>query len=858
MKLKNLTKIISIIMIIAILLQNTIVLANVISIGEIKYVERADKGFYSIQHWNEEKGIWQYVTYSRTYYTDDNGQKRIAYCILPDYLGVGWISGEHEGYDTTVKEKLSDNKLWRVYKNGFPYVSPSELGVETEDDVYDEYRAGEVSIDGEDLDEIQRRGKKVVDAIYNLVNIGLNGTETMNGINIVKKGDLVKEQNLSNYSSQKYLLNNSSDTSITVKEILNAPEGTFIADCNGNKRNTFKGGEEFKVFIPRNKIDKDYNIKINYSSICKNYPVFIANSNIEDTQNYLLTAEKYDDENGSLDCLVDSKISSFEIIKKDSDTKEPIPGVEFNVKYEDGEEIGNYTTDENGRVNLTKLHPGRIEIKEVNTNDEAYIIDGSSSVHKIEYDSSYGITIYNKARRGELEIFKVDKDNNEFQLSDVEFEIIDKNGNVVTSKKTDGDGKIVVENLKIGDYVVREVNGPEEYVLDYEESIHINENETLNLKIENEKKKGEIKVIKVDKENNKIRIPNVEFEIINSEGDVVDKISTDVNGEAYTKRLPIGDYTIKEIKTGEKYLLNENNYEVEIKENETSEITIENERKKGKIKIIKVSKDDNKLNDDIKGDPIENVKFEIYSQDGFLIDTLVTDVDGIAISKDLDKGKYIIKEVEPGEYYVLNDETFEVLVENNGEIVEITIENEPANPETEIIKNGPQKANSGEEIKYEFDIYNTGNTDLERFTWYDFLPYEKARITKFSTGTYNQDLIYNIYYKTNKSNEFAILREGLNTSQNYYIDLSRIGLEEDEIITEIKAEFGSVKVGFGSLNSPFMLLKLNNDLENNEEVENETILDSYYQNYKISSEDKVVTVIINEEKKVKRLPRTGF
>ena len=55
---------------------------------------------------------------------------------------------------------------------------------------------------------------------------------------------------------------------------------------------------------------------------------------------------------------------------------------------------------------------------------------------------------------------------------------------------------------------------------------------------------------------------------------------------------------------------------------------------KGKVKITKISEDDNLITGEVAGTPIANVKFEIYDDSGKLVDTLITKADGIAISKD--------------------------------------------------------------------------------------------------------------------------------------------------------------------------------------------------------------------------------
>lgn len=104
---------------------------------------------------------------------------------------------------------------------------------------------------------------------------------------------------------------------------------------------------------------------------------------------------------------------------------------------------------------------------------------------------------------------------------------------------------------------------------------------------------------------------------------------------------------------------------------------------KGKVKITKISEDDNLITGEVAGTPIANVKFEIYDDSGKLVDTLITKADGIAISKDLVVGKYIVKEKETGEYYEINENDFEVEITKNGEVVGLTISNKSKTPPPE-------------------------------------------------------------------------------------------------------------------------------------------------------------------------------
>ncbi|MBR3325364.1 MAG: Cys-Gln thioester bond-forming surface protein [Clostridia bacterium] len=597
--MKKTIKIISIIIMFAILVQHSVTLANVVKIGETKYLERGDLGFYSIQYWNENYQNWYYITYSQTYYTDDNGERRIAYCNSPDLNGIGWIPGEYEGYDTTIQGELSDERLWRVFKNGYPYVSPEELGVETDDDayiatkqaayfiirgrsereVYEYFRPGEEAINGQDLEETHRRGQKVIEAIYKLVNIGNNGSETKQGVSIEKVGDISLDEKDSDYSYQKYkLVSHNNEEKIEITNLINAPEESYIANEMGQAENIFYGGESFKLMIPNKNVKNDYDITIEYKSICKNYPVFCAKSLIENTQDYLLSVEKFDDEFSQISLYLDSNKSKFEIVKIDEESKNTIPDVTFNIKYKNGEELGCFKTDNKGKITLKDLAPGKI--------------------------------------------------------------------------------------------IVTEIETPEDYILN----------------------------------------------------------------------------------------------------------------------------------------------------------------------------------TTPREYELIYNQT-----------VKVEIDNKEAHPDIEIDKEGPETVKQGEEIKYNFKISNSGNVGLENFTWYDFLPYDKAKITKIATGTFNQDLKYNVYYRTDKSNEYIMIKEKLSTKSNNYIDLDNFNLNSDESIIEIKFEFGDVDVNFKSEEPQNFYLKVKKNLIDEDIIINKTKIDGKYRNTSLTSEDSVNTKIKNEKKEeTKTLPRTGF
>mgnify|MGYP003304255874 CR=1 FL=1 len=95
-------------------------------------------------------------------------------------------------------------------------------------------------------------------------------------------------------------------------------------------------------------------------------------------------------------------------------------------------------------------------------------------------------------------------------------------------------------------------------------------NETTNSTIENELRKAQVKVIKIDKDNNEIKLEGVKFDILDEKQKVLETIVTDKNGEALTSKYPIRDFQkiyIREAESLENYVLNDEIIEITLEEN---------------------------------------------------------------------------------------------------------------------------------------------------------------------------------------------------------------------------------------------------------------------------------------------------
>ena len=332
------------------------------------------------------------------------------------------------------------------------------------------------------------------------------------------------------------------------------------------------------------------------------------------------------------------KKAQVRVIKVDLDNNEvKLKGVKFNVLDENKNVLETIITNDEGEA-ITSKYPVRdfekLTLQETETLQN-YKLNTTPQTVKLEANQIKDIIFTNEKKKGQIKVIKVDLDNNEIKLKDVEFEVYDEKENVVDKLKTDQNGEAVSKRLPIDQkYTVKETKTGNTYVLNEEPQIvTLKEDQITDITFTNEKKKGQIKVIKVDLDNNEIKLENVEFKVYDEKGNVVDNLKTDKNGEAISKRLPIDQkYIVQESKTLETYVLNEEPQTVTLTQNQITDIQFENEKIKGKIEITKISADDNKLTGETKGTKLDGAIFEIYNEKDELVDTITIEK-GIGTSK---------------------------------------------------------------------------------------------------------------------------------------------------------------------------------------------------------------------------------
>ncbi|MGG2935426.1 SpaA isopeptide-forming pilin-related protein [Bacillus pacificus] len=305
------------------------------------------------------------------------------------------------------------------------------------------------------------------------------------------------------------------------------------------------------------------------------------------------------------------------------------------------------------------------------------------------------------AEKGNLQIKKVDENDENIVLKDAKFDVIDKDNNVVATVTTNEKGIAEVKDLPFGDYFVKEISAPEGYIkVDTPEKVTIDNTNIIEFVMKNTKKvdNGQFKLLKKDSESGQL-LPGAKFDVIDKDGNVVETIITDGKGEALSKQLPVGTYTLKEVEAPKGYELSSSLVHVDVAANKTVTVDVLNkkvvEKATGQFEIVKVDAED-------KAKVLSDAEFEVY-KDGKKVETLRTDKTGKVISQKLEPGTYTLKETKAPQGYKLLKEEIEVVVEAN-KVVEVQVENAKELGSLQVIK---KDAESGKVLEgAEFKLKN--------------------------------------------------------------------------------------------------------------------------------------------------------
>ena len=507
---------------------------------------------------------------------------------------------------------------------------------------------------------------------------------------------------------------------------------------------------------------------------------------------------------------------------------EEITAADGTVIPENGliETIG-LTEDMKAQFNK-KLPLGSYYVQEIST-DEHYILDDTKYPVNFEYlgqDTAVseikindGKVIDNTFKTGRVEGLKVDADDKSklsgaviglFNADETDF----SEENAIETVVSDDDGSFNFEEIIFGNYLVKEIESPTGYVLSDETfPIVISEDgDVIEITIKNEKIRGSVQVKKYDLTNKSKALNGAVFEIFaDKNGNEKFENDTDKSygflnetgsGIYQLDGVEYGGYFLKETVAPAGYVIDENYYYFEIRENGEI-VNVSNDKSSDKFfnDVIRGNVNGLKINADDKTE-LQGALIGLFDADETefteknAIETVTSDKDGSFKFTDIVYGKYKVAEIEAPEGFVLSENDYDVNINVNGVTIEITIRNKPIKGNVLIAKydsgNPPQILNGAV-----FAVYRDVNGDKKFTNGTDEL---LGNMTESSAGIHEyKDLLYGDYL----TREIKA-PEGYTIDRNYYAfsikkdgETVKVGNNADGNFynKDIKGNIEGVKVG---------------------------------------------------------------
>ena len=313
----------------------------------------------------------------------------------------------------------------------------------------------------------------------------------------------------------------------------------------------------------------------------------------------------------------------------------------------------------------TDLPFGSYYIKEMAT-DEHYILNdeqyaftfdyAGQDTETVEIKVNDGKPIENKLIYGSVSGKKVDENGEAlagavigiFKADETEFTA----EHAFMTVKSGEDGSFAFKKVPYGNWIVKEIEAPEGFVLDgTAHAVTIDRNEqVIEVEITNEYIHGNIRLTKVDADYPDNKLTGATFEVykdVNGDGKLDDKDELVGNLEETSvgiyeiQELLYGKYLVKETKAPEGFVLDEGVYSVSITEDEKTYdvenkagVGFINQAMKGNLKIKKTSSDGK----------VEGFTFRITGVNGY-DSTFTTDKNGEIFVDGLRIGEYTVSEV---------------------------------------------------------------------------------------------------------------------------------------------------------------------------------------------------------------------
>ena len=620
-------------------------------------------------------------------------------------------------YYVNITHLMDDVRIWRTAITGYPYKTPSELGVA---DKYDAFLATKQAIYcilyGTEPETYfhgpNARGQAIKDAIVNMVNIGRYGTQTPYNVEVTvsKVGNFVLD---GDYYSQEYAVNSPVDTGeYSITSTSGLPSGSKITTTSNVEKNTFNVSEHFKLRIPKSKLTQNLNAEISIQARCKTYPVFFGETTVPGTQDYLITYDPFGDTSGiaTLNVTVQGKLN-FEKISSDNNiwtghiVGSGVAGAEYKIKNSSGQIIHTLTTNSEGKAQVT-LSPGKYTIYESKSPNNFEL---DTNVYEFEISYHGSVTNFkvkeDVVEGGYFSARKVSADNNiwtghkkDQALQGAKYGLYDANGNLIDTKTSTSDGTLWTNyNLKNGKYYLLELSCPEWFEIDTEKHWFEIENNEQKITLTARNKVvegGYFSAKKVSADNNiwtghkkDHALQGAEYGLYDVNGKLLDTKTSSSDGTLWTNyKLKNGKYYILELSCPKWFEIDTEKHWFEIENNE-QKITLTAKDKVvegGYFSAKKTSSLNNIWTGHKVNDPVAGATYGIFTLDGNIVEIdgkkaiSTSDSKGVIFNKyKLTLNDYYMQEIEPAPHFEKDETKYYFTVEENEQEINIDVQNKP-------------------------------------------------------------------------------------------------------------------------------------------------------------------------------------
>lgn len=308
-------------------------------------------------------------------------------------------------------------------------------------------------------------------------------------------------------------------------------------------------------------------------------------------------------------------------------------GAVYQIAREDGSFIGNYTAGSDGGVSTGALPLGKYFVKQV-TAPEGYLLNTTTQTITVQRDRVNLAKFFNKPLSRICVECVVSGEN--FGLGGVTVTVEDEAGKEVSRGTTPGGGLFTTGELAPGNYTVKVISTPGGYAcVQKQRTVQVTIDTPTSVKFEFTAH-NRIIINLTDASDPSKGLSSSTFRVEAINGDFQTDLVTDAAGHAMTSSLPDGTYMVHQTSAPDGYILDQSYQWATLDASANTVLDFTNRRNSGLV-IQALTETEHK--------GLSGAVFEIWEQNGKLIQTATTDSSGIIQTGNLAPGVYLVKEV---------------------------------------------------------------------------------------------------------------------------------------------------------------------------------------------------------------------